>query len=182
MSALFTILISFGMLFFVFDWFVDKTLNIRNNTISDYANGKFGYLTTCGFLIYGLSVCFSVLYLLPMQNIAFSVFKWIVFGYGTGIALLAVFRCNKAGETTLRGMFHNIFANVAMIGISLNMFYFFTISYLNGTFSTITLVLASINIVSAILFALSFKYIGNAGIWERICMFCQYIWIISEHI
>jgi len=167
-----------AILFFVFDWIIDRSMNIISDTISDYANGKYGYLTTFGFAFLGVAIIFITMHLYPDATcIGYKVLKGLMLLYGCFLGLLSVFSCDKEGENTLRGKIHTKLAAIAMVSVSVCMFCFFGLGWYEGECRFFTLILAIINLVALLIF--SIKNGKRRGIWERICMFSQLFWIFS---
>lgn len=173
-----SVLTTAAIFLFVLDWILDKDMNIKSNTISEYANGKYGYLTTMGFIMYGLGVIFfSGLLKHNEPSLWNKILVIALLIYGCLIALLSVFRCDKPGQNTWHAKVHSLLASSALAIVTIAMWYLFIWKLTEGIFLWATLLLAVINLMALLLFIITGSRLQ--GIWERVSMFAQYFWIVS---
>ncbi len=166
-----------GILLFIANWILNKDFNPVKNTVSQYAYGKYGFLTTLGFVFIGIASCFLAKKLWNIEaDVLYSVIVIIIASYGFLIASLSVFRCDKPGSTTFRGKMHNILAITGLVTLSIGMLLYLIFGVQQHYFSYATLILAITNFTSLLL--LQFASSSYQGIWERGAIFSQFFWLV----
>jgi hypothetical protein len=166
-----------GISLFIVNWIVNTDFSIISNTVSQYAYGKYGFLTTIGFVLIGAGSLLLALYLFSTaENLLYQVIVSIIFAYGIFIGSLSIFRCDQPGKTTFRGTMHNILAITGLVSLSVAMLLFLVLGAKQNNLSVITIIFSLTNITSLLL--LQFASDKYRGIWERGAMFSQYFWLI----
>jgi len=170
-------LLLIGIFSFILNWILNKEIDFKTRTVSEYANGPYGYLTTIGFVLIGVgSILVAQNIWDQEQGLLFLVFKWALVVYGVLIASLAGIHADRPNEHTLLGKMHDILASIALILLQLNMIVFLFLTKSTGASLWPTGTLFVTGITSLALFAFAKK--TYRGYWERGVMFSQFFWLI----